>query len=221
LTAPRPEPASARLRLVFISPGDRAPDASLALIEQALAGGVTAVLLREPGLAQDTRSWLAQSVVEAAHEAGALALVHNDVALALECAADGVHAGHGGPTLAAIRAQAPALLAGRSAHWPMQPDDLAADYVFLSPFRPTPKSLPRPLLTAAQVTEALVQRGGTGVVALGGLQESDVASLPKGLAGLAVLRAIADAPDPRAAAAALRRAVDSAWPAPSHPAKKG
>ena len=206
---------------MFISPGDRAPDATLALIEAALAGGVTAVLLREPALTQDARSWLAQSLVEAAHESGALALVHNDVPLALECAADGVHIGHGGPTLAALRDQAPALLAGRSAHWPLQDDDLAADYVFLSPFRPTPKSLPRPLLTTAQVTEALVQRAGRGVIALGGLHASDVPSLPKGLSGLAVMRAIADAPDPRAAAAALRRAVDSGWPAPPQPAGKG
>ena len=200
---------------MFISPGDRAPEATLALIERALAGGVTAVLLREPGLTEDTRAWLAQSVVEEAHEAGALALVHNDIALALECAADGVHTGHGGPTLAAIRARAPSLLAGRSAHWPLQHEDTAADYVLLSPFRATPKSLPRPLLTVTQITAALSVLHGKAVVALGGLQADDVAALPASLAGLAVLRAIADSPDPRAAAAALRAAAERRWPAES------
>ncbi len=219
MTARRPELPAGALRLVFVSPGDRAADATLRLVESALQGGVTAVLLREPALPQDSRAWLAQSVVELAHEAGALALVHGDVALALECGADGVHGGHGGPGVAAVRSGAPALLAGRSAHWPLGDDDTAADYVVLSPFRATPRSAPRPLLTPQQVDASLQALHPRPVVALGGLGEADVAGLDPRLAGLAVLRAIADAADPRAAAAALRAAADRRWP--PEPARPG
>ena len=93
-----------RLRLVLITPADREPDATQRLVEQALAGGVTAVLLREPQLGRDERNFLAQALAEAAHDAGALLLVHNDTAAGLECSADGVHTGWGGPEPAAVRA---------------------------------------------------------------------------------------------------------------------
>jgi thiamine monophosphate synthase len=75
--------AARRLRLVLITPGDRAADETLQVVEQALRGGVTAVLLREPQLSQDARNFLAQELAVAAREAGAWLVVHNDVALAL------------------------------------------------------------------------------------------------------------------------------------------
>ena len=204
-----------RLRLVLVTPGDRPPEATQSLVEQALAGGVTAVLLREPQLGRDERNFLAQELAAAAGDAGALLLLHNDVAAALECAADGVHLGWGGPAPAAARAAAPGLLVGRSAHWPLQAEDREADYLLLSPFRPTPKARPRPLLTGEQVGHVLGEHGLGPVVALGGLDATDVDSLPQGLAGVAVLRAIAEADDPAAAAAALRAAVERRWPVPA------
>jgi thiamine-phosphate pyrophosphorylase len=204
-----------RLRLVLITPGDRQPDATQRLVEQALAGGVTAVLLREPQLSQDERNFLAQALTEAAHEAGALLLVHNDTGAALECAADGVHTGWGGPEPAAVRAAAPGLLLGRSAHWPLQDEDRAADYLLLSPFRATPKAHPRPLLSDEQVRRALAEPGLGPIVALGGLTSTEVGALPEGLAGVAVLRAIGQAADPTAAAAELRAAVEHRWPVPA------
>jgi thiamine-phosphate pyrophosphorylase len=174
---------------------------------------VTAVLLREPQLGRDERNFLAQELAGSAREAGALLLLHNDVAAALECAADGVHLGWGGPSVAA-GAPRPRrdCSSGRSAHWPLQDDDRAADYLLLSPFRPTPKARPRPPLTAEQVRSALDEPRLGPVVALGGLDAAAIATLPAGLAGVAVLRAIAQADDPAAAAAALREAVERRWP---------
>ena len=201
-----------RLRLVLITPGDRSPQATQELVERALAGGVTAVLLREPQLGRDERYFLAQELAGSAREAGALLLLHNDVGAALECAADGVHLGWGGPGVADARAAASGLLVGRSAHWPLQDEDRAADYLLLSPFRPTPKARPRPTLTADQVRSALDEPRRGPIVALGGLDADAVATLPAGLAGVAVLRAIAQADDPAAAAAALREAVERRWP---------
>jgi thiamine-phosphate pyrophosphorylase len=204
-----------RLRLVLITPGDRPPEATQRLVELALAGGVTAVLLREPQLGQDERNFLAQALAEAAHDAGALFLVHNDTGAALECAADGVHLGWGGPEPAAARTAAPGLIVGRSAHWPLQAQDRAADYLLLSPFRATPKAHPRPLLSAEQVRSVLAEPGLGPIVALGGLDAAELGALPEGLAGVAVLRAIGQADDPAAAATELRAAVERRWPVPA------
>jgi thiamine-phosphate pyrophosphorylase len=207
-----PEDPGRWLRLVLITPGDRGPEQTRALVEAALAGGVTCVLVREPQLARDARAFLAQGLTEAAHEAGARIVVHGDPELALECGADGVHLGHGGPALAAVRERAPGLTTGRSAHWPLQDEDHTADYMLLSPFRPTPHSHPRPLLTQAQVRSVLDLPSAPPVVALGGLTATDVPDLPDGLAGIAVIRAIVAAPDPRAAAQALVEALGARFP---------
>jgi thiamine-phosphate pyrophosphorylase len=155
---------------------------------------------------------LAAQAVALARRAGAVLLVHRDADLARACGASGVHTGWGGAPVAALRARAPGLLVGRSAHWPLQPEDVAADYLLLSPFRATPRSHPRPLLTAAQVEAVLARADLPPVYALGGLAAADVPALPAGLAGLAVIRAIADAPDPAAAAAALCAALDARLP---------
>ncbi len=196
-------------RLLLVSPGRLSPDATAALVEEALAGGVDGVLLREPHLTAAERGALARRLATACAARDALLIVHHDAALARSCGAAGVHTGDRGPAVAGLRAQAPGLLVGRSAHWPPGEEDARADYLLLSPFRPTPASQPRPLLTETQV-RAVCARADLGpVLALGGLTAADVPALPGGLAGLAVLRAICEAPSPRAAAAALRAAIDA------------
>ncbi|HEX5009029.1 MAG TPA: thiamine phosphate synthase [Planctomycetota bacterium] len=199
----------ARLALVLVTPGDRAPAATLALAREALAGGVTALLLREPQLERAARDGLARDLRAATREHASLLLVSRDALLASACAADGVHAGWGSPDVAALRAALPGRIVGRSCHWPLEPDDLRADWVLLSPFAPTTRSHPRPLLGAEQARAVLARPGLPPAVALGGLRAQDVPALPEGLVGVAVVRAIADAADPRAAAHTLRAAVDA------------
>jgi thiamine-phosphate pyrophosphorylase len=209
-----PDGLRAALRLVLITPGDRAPEATRALVEAALAGGVTCVLLREPQLTRDARACLAQGLTEAAHEAGAALVIHGDPGLAVECGADGVHTGHGGPDVGALRTRAPRRWAGRSAHWPIGAEDRAADYVLLSPFRPTHRSHPRPLLTEQQVRAVLADPGVPPVVALGGLTADTLPELPPGLAGVAVMRAITESADPCAAAQSLVEALGASMGSP-------
>lgn len=202
-------PAVAWLALVLVTPGDRPAGRTLAVADAALQGGATAVLLREPQLPPAELEALALALAGACRERGARLLVSRDARLALRAGADGVQAGWGGPDVDELRAAAPGLPVGRSAHWPLEPPDLRADWITLSPFRATPRSHPRPLLEPAQVRAALATPGLPPCVALGGLAAEDVPSLPQGLAGVAVLRAVADARDPRTAAAGLRAAVDA------------
>ena len=194
------------LRLVSITPGDRSPAETLALAQAGLAGGVTAILLRERSCSPSALRALACDLAALCQATGALLLISNDVALARHCGAHGVHLGHGGPTVAQARQQAPELIVGRSAHWPMGDDDRAADFVTLSPVASTPRSLPRPLLTAAQLSAAVADPALGPIVALGGLDVQTIGQLEQGIAGVAVIRALADAADPGAAARQLLQA---------------
>ena len=202
------ESLRASLRLVFVTPDDRPPVETQRLVERVLDGGVTAVVIRERRGPALVREALIAALVTLVRERGALALVSRELEVATRSGAGGVQTGFGGPSLADIRRRAPGLVAGRSAHWPLESEDSRADYLTLSPFAPTGRSHPRPLLTSAQVETVLERVGNLPVVALGGLDLTAVPRLPRGLAGVAVIRALSEAPDPREAAARLRRAVE-------------
>ncbi|RKY20265.1 MAG: thiamine phosphate synthase [Planctomycetota bacterium] len=212
------------LRLLLVTPGDGSPNATDELVARALEGGVSSVLLRERQLPAPERRALYARLVTRCRSHGALALVSREAGLARELGAHGVHLGHGGPDLDSCRAAAPGLIVSRSAHWPLNDDDRRADWVTLSPCFATPSSLPRPLLSAAQLRAALAHERLGPVVALGGLDATRVAGLPDGMAGVAVLRALCDASDPTLAARRLRRAVDQRWwpgPLTAHDVQRG
>lgn len=213
------------LRLVLVTPDDRPATAIRALVEAALEGGVTAVIERERRLHPDERAALAGDLAAACTQAGALLLISGNASLAETVGAAGVQLGWGGPSVAEVRRRHPGHLVGRSCHWPPSDEDRAADFLLLSPFATTHRSHPRPLLTARQIAAVLSPLGEHGgehgvpcpVVALGGLTESAVSALPSGLAGVAVVRAIADASNPLSAAQALRAAVEARLESPSCP----
>lgn len=198
-----------RLRLVLVTPGEGPAERTEETVRAALDGGVTTLWLREHQLADDARAALYERLVTLARDAEALAVVSRDVDLARRCGAHGVHLGHGSPDVRTARARWPEGLLSRSAHWPLTPDDGRADWVTLSPCAPTPASLPRPLLTRAQIEACVEALAPRPVVALGGLDARRVSELPAGPAGVAVKRALTDARDPRGSAAVLRSAVDS------------
>lgn len=201
----RPDVAS-WLRVVALTPDRWGLDETVGWCDAVLDGGVTAVTVREARLDDDAFTEVAVAVAERCRAHGAACLVSRRLDAARAAEADAVHAGWDGPSIAAIRAAG--FVAGRSAHWPLTDEDHAADYVTLSPFRPTHRSHPRPLLEPGQVHDALAMLDAP-VVALGGLGLGDVSELPEGLAGVAVIRALADAPDPRGTAAQLRALVDA------------
>jgi len=205
---PRRAELQSALRVVLVTPGDRPAAQIVALVAAALPGGVTAVLLREPALDAAARLQLCVALRAVTEATGALLLVSRDALAAAAAGADGVQLGHGGPTLTQLRRARPDWILGRSCHWPPTREDLAADWVTLSPFASTPRSHPRPLLGEGQAAAVLAAPGLGPCVALGGLRAADVPRLPAGLAGVAALRAFSAVPDPAGAARALRAAVD-------------
>jgi len=189
-------------------------------IAAAVAGGVDWVQLREHDLGAAALLALAEEVRSAAREAarmrgGHVTILVNrrlDVALALGDA--GVHLGSVAVAPEdARRLLGPSLPVGVSTHAPAEIAAAAAggaSYAFLAPiFAPRSKPATRPALGLAALAEA--SRAGIPVLAQGGCDAANAAALlAAGAAGLAVTGAILMAEDPRAAAAAIRLALDAA-----------
>lgn len=184
------------------------------VVAAAVQGGVTCVQLREKQL--NTRDFLAQAMLLktllAPHN---IPLVINDrVDVALACAAQGVHLGQSDmPVAQARRLLPPEVFIG----WSVQTladvarsASLPVDYLGVSPIHATPTKtdtqVPWGLDGLRQVRSATT----LPLVAIGGIHAGNArAVLAAGADGLALVSALCAAPDPRAAAAALRQLMDA------------
>jgi thiamine-phosphate pyrophosphorylase len=189
-------------------------------VEAAVHAGVDWVQVRERELEGAALLELAEAIAEAAR-AGARArggaarvIVNRRVDVALATGADGVHLGFDGmEPERARRLLGRDALVGVSFHAPEEVRRArGASYAHLAPvFAPFSKPAWRPPLGLSALAEAT--RGGPDglpVLAQGGIDAgSAAAAVAAGAAGVAVTGAILQAEDPGAAAAALRRALDS------------
>ena len=199
---------SARLYLVC----DARPRAFL---DAALRGGVDVIQLRDKTLADGELVAAAREFRAAADAAGALFVLNDRPDLVEPCGADGVHVGQDDGSVADARAVVgPERIVGRSTHAPAQgaaaDADPDVDYLAVGPVHATPTKPGRPAAgleyvewAAANVTKPWF--------AIGGLDAENVGDVTaRGARRIVVVRAIADAADPEAAARALRAAVGGA-----------
>lgn len=208
------------LRLILITDGRGDPVRVERIVEQAVAGGVRCVQLREP-------QWSARAVWRCAERLGAvlaraqgLLLVNDRIDVALAGAAHGVQVGHRSlPPDVARRVLGDAPLLGYSAHEVADLDLAAAgrcDFALLSPIWPTSSKPGAPHLgthRAGQMTSV----ARVPVVWLGGIDAARVAALAElppmaRPVGIAVRSAILDALDPGGAARELVHALAQALP---------
>jgi thiamine-phosphate pyrophosphorylase len=202
---------AARLYLVCgARPGGRDPEP---VLRAALAGGVDVVQLREKAAGDDEVLAAAATFRRCCDQAGALLVLNDRPDLALAAGADGVHLGQ--DDMSPEQAHAVAgdrLIVGRSTHSPQQLDAAAdADYVAVGPVHATPTKPGRAPIGLAPV-EYAAAHARVPWFAIGGITPANVGEvLAAGARRVAVVRAIADAPDPGAAARALRHALDAAW----------
>ena len=181
------------------------------VVEPALAGGVDIVQLRDKSAPDDVVIRAARELRKVCDEQGALLIVNDRPELALESAADGVHVGQADmPVPDARRAVGGELLVGVSTHSAEEvraAERSQADYLGVGPVHATPTKPGRPA-----VGHELVRFAAAAVrkpfFAIGGVDLGTApAVLEAGAERLAVVRAIRDAPDPGAAAAALRALI--------------
>jgi thiamine-phosphate pyrophosphorylase len=177
----------------------------------ALAGGVDVVQLRDKTATDEELLAAAAAARRLCDDAGALLILNDRPDLVEAAGADGCHVGQDDMDVAAARALAGAqALVGRSTH---APGDIAAaadaDYIGVGPVHTTPTKPGRPAV-GLQLVRHAAEHAPVPFFAIGGIDAANVgAVLAAGARRIAVVRAIADAADPRAAAAELRAALDS------------
>jgi thiamine-phosphate pyrophosphorylase len=177
-------------------------------LRAALRGGVDLVQLRDRSLDDAGVVDAAVAFRTAATEAGALFILNDRPDLVEACDADGVHVGQDDATPAEARALVgPDRIVGRSTHEPPQADaaqaDPDVDYLAVGPVHETPTKPGRPAAGPDYVAYA-ARTVTKPWFAIGGLDAGNVGEvLDRGAERIVVVRAIAAADDPEAAARAL------------------
>ncbi len=198
-----------RARLYFVT--DLRPGLE-ELLAAALAGGVDMVQLRDKAASEAELLAAAPLFAHACAEHGALFWLNDRPDLARRCGADGVHVGQDDmPVAEARRAAGDELLVGLSTHSPAQLDEaleLEADQLSVGPVWETPTKEGRVAAGLDYVRYAADHAGSRPWFAIGGIEPGNVGEVvAAGASRIVVVRAIRDADDPRAAAAALREAL--------------
>jgi thiamine-phosphate pyrophosphorylase len=174
-------------------------------VEQALAGGVRLIQLREKDLPAAELWPLAQQLRSLTRRFSAKLFINDRIDLALACGADGVHlGGHSLPTAEVRRLIGPRRLIGVSTHCL---DDVAraagqgADFLTFGPVYPTPSKAAYGPPQGLDLLKQASQRTALPVLALGGIKTPHVqAVMSHGASGIALISAVLSDADPRAAA---------------------
>jgi thiamine-phosphate pyrophosphorylase len=202
-----------RARLYFVT--DIRPGLE-PLLAAAVAGGVDMVQLRDKS-ATDAELLAAAEVFRRTCDAyGALFWLNDRADLAVRCDADGVHVGQDDmPPEEIRRVLPPDRLVGLSTHSPAQLDaalaSSSADELSVGPVWETPTKEGRPAAGLDYVRYAASHAGERPWFAIGGIDVGNVRDvIEAGASRIVVVRGIRDASDPRAAAEALRVALDEA-----------
>lgn len=190
------------------------------VVEEAVAGGVTLVQLREKATSTGEFVVLARRLKALLAPLGVPLIINDRVDVALAVDADGVHIGQSDMSYEdARRLLGPDKIIGLSLE---SMDDLAVantldvDYVAISPVYGTPTksdtAQPFGLKGVADVVEASLHP----TVAIGGMNHLTIGEvMATGVDGVAVVSAISSAPSPRKAAGQLREIVEQAKKSPS------
>ncbi len=164
------------------------------VVEEALRGGATILQLREKSLPHDDFLALAREIVPIARRWNVPLLINDDVEVALECGADGVHVGQSDVSLREARLRlGPRAIIGVSSHTveeAVAAEAGGADYLGVGAVFPTgTKANARPLSF-----EALKSVAGSvkiPCVAIGGISAENMCKLRgSGVCGAAVVSAI-------------------------------
>jgi thiamine-phosphate pyrophosphorylase len=200
----------AAARLYVISADDQ-PALQAEVLCAAIEGGAGIVQLRNKLAAPTELLEAARRVAAHARAHAAVFIVNDSPELVQASGADGVHVGQEDGAMAAVRSVLPpGALVGRSTHSLEQAAAAAteaADYIGVGPVYATPTKPGRPAVGLGLVGEVAATTR-LPWFAIGGIDVANVVEvIGAGAQRVAVVRAVARAADPRAAAAELLAAL--------------
>ena len=203
-TQPRERLQRAHLYLVC----GELPDARL---RAALAGGVDLVQLRMKGAGDEAILAVARRYRAACDAFDALLIINDRPDLAARAGADGIHVGQGDAAVEEARALVGReRIVGLSASTPEELDAAQAadaDYIGVGPVLSTPTK-PEQAGVGIELVRYAAAHARKPFFAIGGIDAGNIDEIvAAGAAGVAVVRALTEAEDPRQAARRLRDAV--------------
>lgn len=173
----------------------------LLVVEEALAGGVRAVQLREKDLSPRELLELARTMRELTARYGAKLIINDRADVALAAGADGVHLGEASiPPDAACQILGTERLIGVSCHskeGALAAEKSGADFITFGPVYPTPSKAAYGAPVGVERLAETAQLLRIPVFALGGInRENTPEAIATGAAGIALISAIIAAGNP-------------------------
>lgn len=205
------------LKLYLVMGSTNCSRSATDILKEAIDGGITLFQYREKGegcLKGDAKRALAIDLKNICHGAGIPFIVNDDVQLALDVDADGVHIGQDDDSIEEVRRRIGSKWLGFSTHHVDEARyavQAGADYIGVGPMFMT--------LTKADIQEVqgpsvirMIRDHGIDIpiVGIGGINVSNMHEvMVAGADGVAVISAISQAEDPRASAQAFNERLRS------------
>lgn len=184
------------------------------VVEQAVQGGVDLVQIREKQL--DTAAFLEKALrlKEMLDRYHVPLIVNDNVAVALQCSAAGIHVGNSDMPPLLARASVPSGILGYSIEYEAQihnEHSAVSDYLGLSPIFATSTKTDTVTEWGLKGIERIRQLTTKPLVAIGSINQHNAADVIRaGADCLAVVSAICSAPAPAKAAELLRNTIEKA-----------
>lgn len=184
----------------------------LFVLEEALKGGISCFQFREKGYSTKSESEkydLARQMQKLCHQYRVPFFVNDDLELAINLNADGIHVGQDDIPVNQIREIAPETmkigLSTTSVEEAIEAARLGVDYIGVGPIFPTmTKSDAKAPISLSGIQKIRNAVSDIPIVAIGGIELTDVVSVRKaGADGVAVISAISLADEPQLAAQAF------------------
>ncbi|MGI1828373.1 thiamine phosphate synthase [Bacillus safensis] len=204
-----------QLSVYFIMGTTNTTRQPLDVVKEAIQGGITMFQFREKGekaLQSDEKKQLARQIQALCQEANVPFIVNDDVQLAIDLDADGVHVGQEDTNAKDVRERIGNKILGVSTH---NLDEVkqamkdGADYVGMGPVYPTEtKKDTRSVQGVSLITE--VRRHGLQIpiVGIGGITYDNAAPvIQAGADGISIISAISQSADPKTATEELKSLV--------------
>jgi thiamine-phosphate pyrophosphorylase len=182
-------------------------------IEDAIAGGVSIVQLREKDISSKEFYGLALEALKVTRAHHVPLIINNRLDIALAVGAEGAHLGQSDlPCVEARRIAGEDFIIGVSAHNPAEAviaERDGADYIGAGAVFPTGSKADVSAIIGIEGLKSIAASVKIPVIGIGGIGPKNAATvISAGVAGIAVISAILSQSDIREAAAALRRCLD-------------